>query len=43
MTDIQSENSSDTNGLYFWKRTGTKEKKKDESKINTRKFNSYLT
>lgn len=26
MTDIQSENSSDANGLYFWRRTGKKKK-----------------
>lgn len=39
MTDIQSENSSDANGLYFWRRTG--KKKKTENMINRRKFNSH--
>lgn len=34
MTDIQSENSSDANGLYFSRRTGKKkrERKYDQEK-----------
>lgn len=28
MTDIQSENSSDARGLYFWTRAGRKKKKR---------------
>lgn len=38
MTDIQSGNSLDTNGLYVWHRIGKRGKKKADNMNNTRKF-----
>lgn len=41
MTDIQSENSSDANGLYFWRRIG-KKKKKEKFKSHNMNYEQVM-